>query len=144
QLTAAEKATIRTWINAGAKGEGDSPASPDAEAAATEVDNSLWSFQKPVRPKIPEVKARERVRNPIDAFILAALESKELSLSPEADRVTLLRRIHYDLLGLPPSPALIEEFLADTADDAYERMIDRLLANPHYGERWGRHWLDVA
>src|SRR6185436_17727031 len=99
---------------------------------------------KPVRPTVPEVRSRERVRNPIDAFLLAALEKKGLSLSPEAEPLTLLRRASFDLHGLPPSPEEVEAFLADRAPDAYERLIDRLLASPRYGERWARYWLDLA
>lgn len=141
-LTADERGTMRTWINSGAKGEDE--ISKAAEGESSETDTNLWSFRKPVRPEVPRAKSQDRVRNPIDAFILAALEAKGLTLSPEASRIQLLRRAHFDLLGLPPSPAETAAFLADTADDAYERLIDRLLASPHYGERWGRHWLDVA
>src|SRR5262249_19871572 len=86
----------------------------------------------------------ERARKPLDAFLLAALEKKNLTFGPEADRVTLLRRVSFDLLGLPPSPTEVEAFRTDPAADAYERLIDRLLASSHYGERWGRHWLDLA
>ena len=80
----------------------------------------------------------------MDAFVLAKLEEKGLAFSPDADRVALLRRVHFDLLGLPPSPEEVDEFLADKRSDAYELWIDRLLASPQFGERWGRHWLDVA
>ena len=89
-------------------------------------------------------KRGDWVRNGIDAFVLAQLEELGLAPSPEADRPTLIRRLCVDLLGLPPSPAEVEEFVADTRPDAYERLVDRLLASPHYGERWGRHWLDLA
>src|SRR5262249_44960243 len=99
---------------------------------------------KPVRPEAPAVKQRDRVRNPIDVFILAALEKKGGTLSLEADRLTLLRRAYFDLVGLPPSPKDVETFLTDQAPDAYERLIDRLLGSEHYGERWSRHWLDLA
>jgi hypothetical protein len=144
KLTATERAVLRSWINAGAKGEDELPTKADDESTSTDVTPELWSFRKPVRPPVPQVQAQNRVRTPIDAFILAALEARGLSLSPEADRIVLLRRTYYDLLGLPPTPVQVAEFLADTADDAYEKLIDRLLASPHYGERWGRHWLDVA
>ena len=87
---------------------------------------------------------RAWVRNPIDAFILARLEREGIEPSPEADRVTLLRRLSFDLTGLPPTPEEVEAFLADNRPDAYERAVDRLLASPHYGERWARHWLDLA
>ncbi|QDU49033.1 PSD1 and planctomycete cytochrome C domain-containing protein [Gimesia panareensis] len=141
KLTAKEKGVIRTWINDGAKGI----------KPATTVDRSddvtgveLWSFNPPARPPTPAVTAQQRVSNPIDAFILRKLEEHQLTLQPEADRLTLLRRASFDLIGLPPSPEEIKQFLDDQRPDAYARMIDRLLASPHYGERWGRHWLDVA
>jgi hypothetical protein len=141
KLTAKEKGIIRTWINAGAKGV----------KPATTVDRSeditgveLWSFNPPQRPDVPQVTAQHRVRNPIDAFILRKLEEKKLTLSPEADRLTLLRRASFDLIGLPPSPKEIKQFLEDNRPNAYARMVDRLLESRHYGERWGRHWLDVA
>jgi hypothetical protein len=107
-------------------------------------ERKFWSFQKPLRPAAPKVRHADRVRTPIDAFILAKLEDKGLTLAPDADRVTLIRRVTIDLLGLPPSPEDVDAFLADKNEDAYERLIDRLLASPHYGERWGRHWLDAA
>src|SRR5262249_26521598 len=117
---------------------------PDTDRQVTDADRDFWAFRKPVRPPVPAVKNAPRVRNPVDAFLLAALEKKGLTLSPEADRLTLLRRASFDLTGLPPSPKELDEVLADTAADAYERLIDRLLASKHYGERWGRHWLDLA
>src|SRR5262249_29775025 len=86
----------------------------------------------------------DRVQTPIDAFILAQLEAKGLTLAAKADKRTLLRRATFDLIGLPPTPAEIDAFEADTANNAFEKVVDRLLASPHYGERWGRHWLDVA
>jgi len=141
KLTAEEKGIIRTWINNGAKGI-DPATTVDRSADVTGVE--LWSFNPPVRPKIPAVTAQARVSNPIDAFILRKLEEKKLTLQAEADRLTLLRRASFDLIGLPPSPQEIKQFLDDQRPDAYAWMIDRLLASPHYGERWGRHWLDVA
>jgi len=141
KLTAREKATIRTWINNGAKGISHAK-TIDRSDEITGVE--LWSFNPPVRPKAPQVTEQARVANSIDAFILKKLEEKKLSLAPEADRLTLLRRASFDLIGLPPSPKEIKQFLDDKRPDAYAHMIDRLLASPHYGERWGRHWLDVA
>jgi hypothetical protein len=102
-----------------------------------------WSFQLVQRPAVPIVRDGS-VRNPIDAFILARLQEQGLKPSPEADRVTLLRRLALDLTGLPPTPEEIDAFVRDARPDAYERQVDRLLASPHYGERWGRHWLDLA
>src|SRR5258707_2590315 len=86
----------------------------------------------------------QRVRTPIDMFELATLEAKGVAFPPDAPKLTLMRRAYYDLIGLPPSPEEIQAYIADKKPDAYERLIDRLLASPHYGERWGRHWLDVA
>jgi mono/diheme cytochrome c family protein len=103
-----------------------------------------WAFIAPVRPGLPKVGRPEWVRNPIDAFILARLEKDRLKPSPEADRSTLLRRLSLDLIGLPPTPAELDAFLADNSPDAYEKQVDRLLKSPHYGERWGRVWLDAA
>jgi hypothetical protein len=102
-----------------------------------------WSFQPVKRPAVPSIRSGS-VRNPIDAFILARLEQAGLKPSPEADRVTLLRRLALDLTGLPPTPEEIDTFVADRRPDAYERQVERLLASPHYGERWSRHWLDLA
>ena len=101
-----------------------------------------WAFQPLGSSPVPET-GREAA-HPIDAFIVAALEEAALDLSPPADRRTLLRRVTFDLIGLPPTPREVEAFLADGAPDAYARVVDRLLASPRYGERWGRHWLDVA
>jgi hypothetical protein len=145
KLTAAEKGIIRRWIDAGISNS-DSPVPlPQVPGpAGRDSDRRHWSFRKPVRPIVPRPRHGERLRNPIDAFILDALERKGLSLSPEADRLTLLRRACFDLTGLPPSPEQVETFLADPAPDAYDRLLDRLLASEHYGERWGRHWLDLA
>jgi hypothetical protein len=139
RLSAAEVAVLRAWIDGGA-------AVPVAEAAvgAAAVKSDHWAFQPITRPAEPAVKAPAWVRNPIDRFVLARLEAKGVQPSPEADRATLLRRLSLDLTGLPPSAKEINEFLADTRPDAYERAVDRLLASPHYGERWGRHWLDLA
>jgi len=103
-----------------------------------------WAFETPKRPKSPAVSDASWVSNPIDAFVLARLDREGLTPSPEADRVTLLRRLHLDLIGLPPTVEDLEAFLADTSDDAYENAVARLLESPHYGERWARHWLDAA
>ena len=106
-----------------------------------------WAFREPTRPEPPAVDSlqhSDRVRNPIDQFVLQRLEAAGLTAAPEASRLTLVRRAYFDLLGLPPSPAQIDAFLSDEAADAWPRLIDSLLASKHYGERWGRHWLDVA
>jgi hypothetical protein len=134
-LSSSEVAAIRDWINAGAHWTSTSRA-PAA--------SSWWSFQKPVRPAAPAVRNASWVRNPIDAFILAKLEQDGLQPAPEADRRTLVRRAYFDLHGLPPTPEQSEQFVNDPSPDAYEKLIDRLLASPRYGERWGRYWLDLV
>ncbi len=143
--TDAHVATIRAWIDAGAPAKYlGGPLTEDEDPPLTDDDRSWWAFQKPARPAIPDVKQVDRVRNAIDAFLLAKLDEKGLSFAPEADRLTLVRRAYLDLIGLPPAPAEVDEYLADTAPDAWEKLCDRLLDSPHYGERWGRHWLDAA
>jgi hypothetical protein len=107
-------------------------------------DREYWAFKKPSAAPVPQVRASDRLRTPVDAFLLAKLEAKGLTYSPDASKATLLRRAYLDLIGLPPSPDEVRNFQADTRPDAYERLVDRLLDSPHYGERWGRHWLDVA
>ena len=103
-----------------------------------------WAFTAPKRPDLPQVSNQAWVKNPIDAFVLARLEKEKLAPSPEADRATLLRRVSLDLTGLPPTPAEVDAFLADKSPDAYEKVVDRLLASPRYGERMAMQWLDLA
>ena len=110
----------------------------------TAEDRNWWSFRKPVKPAVPAVKNTDQVRTPIDAFVLAQLEQKGWKMQPEADRTTLIRRAYFDLIGLPPTPAEVKAFVDDKSPNAWEKVIDHLLASPHYGEQWGRHWLDVA
>lgn len=137
-LSDAEMDLLQQWIDAGAP-------HPDNEIAAeTVVTSDHWSFQ-PLRVTAPpHVQNAARLRNGIDAFIAAALQQEGLEPSPEADRITLIRRLHLDLLGVLPAPQDVETFVADPAPDAYERLVDAVLASPRYGERWGRHWLDAA
>jgi len=136
-------AVLTRWVQEGAK-----TLRPEPETVPkvwfTEEERAWWAFQPMKHPQAPTVKAKGLVRTPIDAFLLAKLEAQGLSFSPEADKRTLVRRVAVDLTGLPPTPEEIDTFLADTAPDAYERMVERYMASPHYGERWGRHWLDVA
>ncbi|MFM9960823.1 MAG: PSD1 and planctomycete cytochrome C domain-containing protein [Planctomycetaceae bacterium] len=142
----AEIEKLTRWIALGAPEVADDPdvAGTPADPLVRAEDREFWSFQC-LRPiAVPNVEDAARVLTPIDAFILQKLEEKELALSPEADRLTLLRRATFDLTGLPPEPSEAEAFLADDDPRAYEKLIDRLLASPRYGERWGRHWLDVA
>ncbi len=103
-----------------------------------------WSFQPPADVTPPKPRRNRWILSPVDAFVLAKLEAARLSPAPPADKPTLLRRVTFDLIGLPPTPAEIEAFMADSSADAFAHVVDRLLASPHYGERWGRHWLDVA
>ncbi len=137
-LEPAQIAILKRWVDEGAK-------VPRASASAElERKTDHWSFQPLADPQPPPVKNIASVRNPIDAFVLARLEAAGLQLAPEADKATLIRRVCLDLLGLPPSVEQIDEFFSDRANDAYERLVDRLLGSPHYGEHWARHWLDVA
>ena len=136
-LSDAQIGLIRTWIAEGAV----APAGEEPEK------NLHWAFVAPARPEIPKPENEKAViKNPVDAFVRARLaaEKQPIAPSPEADRVTLLRRVSLDLTGLPPTPAEVDAFLADHSPDAYERAVTRLLASPHYGERWARPWLDVA
>ena len=130
-------AEFEQWIRDGAPLPADRPTAAVRQSA-------LWSLEKPRAAPPPEVRRGEWARNEIDRFILSRLEAKGLAPSPEADKRTLIRRATFDLTGLPPSAAEMERFLKDASPDAYERLVDRLLASPRYGERWGRHWLDVA
>jgi hypothetical protein len=155
-LSAEEKGIIRSWINEGAASSDPLDRDAiDAEKPGGKQTSTHWAFQPPVRTQPPLVSPTsadspssstviERVTNPIDAFIVASLQTQGLSLSPEASREVLLRRTTFDLTGLPPTPDEVRDFLEDSDPLAYERRVERLLASPSYGERWGRHWLDVA
>ena len=114
-----------------------------AQREFSESERNHWSLRKISRPAVPETKV-PAASTPIDRFVLQALEKRNLQLSPPADKISLLRRATFDLIGLPPTPAEIEAFLADHSSEAFEKVIDRLLLSPHYGERWARHWLDLA
>ena len=144
KLSPAEVEMIARWVAAGARTERPEPQSLAKGMHISPEERAFWAFQ-PVRSSpIPAARTPERIRNSIDAFLLAQLQERGLRFAPEADRRTLIRRATFDLHGLPPTPEEVDAFLADAAPDAYERLIDRLLASPRYGERWGRHWLDVA
>ena len=142
-LTPTEIDTITAWINQGAKTARPEPEHLGPEYAFTDEERQWWAFQPIKKPTVPAVEAKEH-GNPIDAFLAAKLKEHGLAFSSPADRVTLIRRASFDLTGLPPSPEGVEAFVNDASPLAYEHLIDRLLASPHYGERWGRHWLDVA
>ncbi|MEO7648958.1 MAG: DUF1549 domain-containing protein, partial [Bryobacteraceae bacterium] len=128
-LSSEQVASIKEWIDGGAPWE-----------AVSSTRSGWWAFQKPLRPAAPA----NRSRTPIDAFLLAKLDQKGLRPAPEASPRTLIRRATFDLHGLPPTPEEIDEFVADKSPGAYEKLLERLLASPRYGERWGRHWLDVV
>ncbi len=137
-LSASQIEIIRKWIDAGAPGPDN-----DTPIAATKPPKH-WAYIKPVRSAVPVVKNAGWCRNPIDNFILARLEKEGLEPSQEAPRAVLLRRVYLDLTGLPPSPKEVDAFVSDRSPDAYEKVVDRLLASPHYGEKWARQWLDLA
>ncbi len=151
KLPDAAMSDLKAWVKAGASWPEDKNAPGDATAAAP--DNKLayeklrkehWAYQPIARVEPPTVKNETWPGGPIDRFILAKLEQKNLAPAPEADKRTLLRRVTFDVIGLPPTPEEIDAFLRDTSADAFAKVVDRLLASPHYGERWGRHWLDIA
>ena len=159
-LTANEIATLKDWIDQGAiwTSEAESvsavkPAAPAApvylngyytERVITDKDRQAWAYQKPVRNPAPAVSDARWSRNPIDAFVRKAADAKGLESAPQADKRTLIRRAYLDLIGLLPPTAEVDAFVSNTSPDAYEKLIDRLLASPNYGERWGRFWLDVV
>jgi mono/diheme cytochrome c family protein len=142
----AEIEALARWIAAGAPEVEVAPdvATTKPDPLVTDHDRDFWAFRPPRTMSPPAVRETARVRNLIDAFLLQKLEAKGLTFSPEADRATLIRRLSFDLTGLPPEPADVRAFLEDKSPDAYERLVERLLASPRYGERWGRYWLDLA
>ncbi|HZP83295.1 MAG TPA: PSD1 and planctomycete cytochrome C domain-containing protein [Chthonomonadaceae bacterium] len=150
KLKAEEIAALTEWIKMGAPWPG-AKVSEEAKKAAqngdyviTEEQRRFWSFRPIRKPPLPKVKNAAWVKSPIDRFILAKLEPKKLTPAKPADRRTLIRRVTFDLIGLPPTPEEVDAFLADKSPNAFAKVVDRLLASPRYGERWGRHWLDVA
>ena len=137
RLTPIQIGLLRAWIDQGAHW-------PDTAVGKTDDKSDWWSFKPAIRRALPGVKNKKWARNPIDLFVLAKLEAEKMSPSPEADRRTLIRRLNFDLIGLPPTPKEVEDFLRDKNKDAYEKLVDRLLASSRYGERWARHWLDTV
>jgi mono/diheme cytochrome c family protein len=138
-------AKFEKWVSMGAPWPGsdaDAPQPDIRKEHITDLDRAYWAFQPVQRPSLPE--ATKWTRNEIDRFILRRLKKESLSPAPEADRATLVRRLYFDLVGLPPSPVAVQDFVNDTSADAYEKLVDQLLASPHYGEHWGRHWLDLV
>ena len=152
KLPDADVAALVAWVRLGApwpKGESGTALVERHDAVQggptfTDDERAFWAFQPPTNPPSPLIKNSAWPKNSLDVFILAGLEARSLSPVPSADKRTLIRRATYDLIGLPPTPDEIEAFLADDMPDAFGRVVDRLLNSPHYGQRWGRHWLDVA
>jgi hypothetical protein len=143
KLSEAQIALLARWIDTGAVWPEEKVTAPVLTAVA-EARKNHWAFRPVAKVGVPELKDATPATTPIDRFLLAKLQAKGLSFSEQADRRTLIRRLSFDLLGLPPTPEEVEAFLNDARADAYERLVDRLLASPAYGERWGRHWLDLA
>lgn len=150
KLPAEQVATLKQWIEGGAAWGSGVPTSAGGDAAKSlsSLENATipedarkwWAFQRPSRPPVPRTAAS----HPIDAFLLVRMQERGIQPAPEADRRTLVRRAYLDLIGLPPTPTEVNNFVNDTGTGAWDRLIDKLLASPHYGERWARHWLDVA
>jgi mono/diheme cytochrome c family protein len=147
QLSREQIADLTLWIKSGAVWPDDgAPATATRRSGyqVTDQDRAHWAYQPVKRPAVPAVKNAAWVANPIDAFVLAKLEAKNLQPNPPAGKREMVRRLYYDLTGLPPSPAEVEAFVADPSPAAYDALVDRLLFSPHYGEKWGRHWLDLV
>jgi cytochrome c553 len=147
KLTDREIAILKQWVANGIQWPAEQQSSPSTmrtDGRISDEDKQFWSFRPIRKPPLPEVKGMEWVRQALDAFVLQRLESEGLEPVLEADRRTYIRRAYFDLIGLPPSEAEISDFVSDVRADAYEVLIDRLLASPQYGERWSRHWLDIA
>ncbi|MFQ5730480.1 MAG: DUF1553 domain-containing protein [Planctomycetaceae bacterium] len=150
KLPAAERKILTEWVKRGAVWPNSKPVAPPTKTKTkngplfTAEERAFWAFQRPRRPAVPPVRNSAWARSPIDNFVLRELEQAGLSPAPAAGKRTLIRRVTFDLIGLPPTPAAVAAFLADDSPDAFAKVVDRLLASPQYGERWGRHWLDVA
>jgi len=144
RLPAAVVRDFEQWIEGGAVDPRTGPAAVVKKAMDFSTARQFWSFVVPQKPAVPEVRNAAWARSDVDRFVLAAMEQQGLSPSPAATRTELIRRATFDLLGLPPTPAEVDAFLADESPDAFAALVDRLLQSPHYGERWGRYWLDVA
>jgi mono/diheme cytochrome c family protein/cytochrome c553 len=147
-MTESERKTIEVWIRAELpravvqSATTPSRTDPHVNSPASDDNPALWAFRPPRKTPVPKVD--DESDNPIDAFVARKLAERGLAFAPQAARLTLLRRVYFDLIGLPPAPEVIDEFLADKTPDSWERLIDRLLESPRYGERWARHWLDAA
>ncbi|HYV27689.1 MAG TPA: DUF1549 domain-containing protein, partial [Candidatus Eisenbacteria bacterium] len=146
RLSEGQVADLEKWVTMGAP----DPRTTELKAATgksginIEEGRKHWAYQLPRQPALPRVKDQSWLRNDVDRFVMAKLEEKGIRPVADADKATLARRAYYDLIGLPPTPEQIDEFVNDTSSDAFTRLVDKLLASPHFGERWGRHWLDVV
>ena len=145
-VTTDELEKLRRWISEGAPWDDDKPieVEPATDTLVSDEDRAFWAFRPPKRPEPPSATGRDRVRQPVDAFLLAKLRDKGLTFAPDGDRLTLMRRAFFDVIGLPPTPEETDAFLADESDGSFERLVDQLLESPRYGEHWGRRWLDAA
>ena len=149
KLPEKDRDILTRWVKSGV------PWTPGQDAVESKKDaprggvvtpesRNYWAYKPVAHPAIPDVKNKEWVKTPIDAFLLEKMQARGLTPASPAEKRVLIRRVTYDLTGLPPTPAEVEAFVADNSPDAYEKLIDKLLASPHYGEQWGRHWLDVV
>ncbi|MDB5311449.1 MAG: Planctomycete cytochrome [Gemmataceae bacterium] len=147
KLAAEDVAVLTAWVKGGAPWPEGGSATQGGPAAKFDIAaraKAHWSFQPVKRPAVPDLRGHPAPRNPVDAFLLAKLEPAGLTFAPPAEKRVLIRRVYFDLIGLPPTPEEVEAFAADGAPDAFEKVVEKLLASPHYGERWGRHWLDLV
>ena len=142
-LTRKEVQLLVAWIDQGANWPANYTIAPPVKARAEQAARH-WAFQPLVVPTLPLLAGQAAIKNGIDPFVHARLQQEKVQLSPASDRVTLIRRVTLDLIGLPPTPAEVSEFLEDRRPDAYQRLVNRLLASPHYGERWARPWMDLC
>lgn len=144
KLAKAQIDVLTKWVKMGVPWESGKVKAPHGAPLVDEAAKTFWAFRALSKPDVPKVKDTAWVKNPIDAFVLAKLEEAGLKPAPPADKGAMVRRVYYNLVGLPPTPEQVDAFVKDERPDAYERLIEGLLASPHYGEHWARHWLDVV
>jgi mono/diheme cytochrome c family protein len=146
QMSSAEIAILEKWVRLGVPDSRteSAPGTVRPTGMTIEDGRDFWSFKPVADPEIPSVENADWVQLPIDAFVLSKLEERKAEPAAQADKRTLIRRVTFDLIGIPPTPEEIAEFIADKSSDAFEKVVERLLESPQYGVRWGRHWLDVA
>jgi hypothetical protein len=148
RLALEQIADFEAWVKMGAPDPRTNASGATASSGKRAINLAQarrhWAFQQPKERPVPAVRQESWVRTPVDRFILAKLEEKNVQPAPPADRATLIRRVTFDLIGLPPTPEEVDAFVQDSSPDAYRKVVERLLASPHYGERWARHWLDLV